>query len=134
MLSVALLPWTVRAQGVEDPPGLSSTVAGRVCDDRDGDGRCAAGEPGLAGVRLVLATGSEVRTDAQGRYHLTGVDSRTPDRTGGVHLRPGRHRLRVDLRSLPPGSRASPEAITVEVPWGAVVLQDFAIRIREESG
>jgi hypothetical protein len=134
MLSVALLPWAVRAQGaVEDPPGLSSTVAGRVCDDRDGDGRCAPGEPGLSGVRLVLATGSEVRTDAQGRYHLTGVDSRTPDRTGGVHLRPGRHRLRVDPRTLPPGSKPSPEAVTLEVPWGAVVLQDFAIRVRVES-
>lgn len=134
LLGAVLLPWTVRAQGVaEDPPALSSAVAGRVCEDHDGDGRCAPEEPGLAGVRLVLATGGEVRTDAQGRYHLAGVDSRTPDRTGGVHLRPGRHRLRVDLRSLPPGSRLSPEAVTVEVPWGAVVLQDFAIRVREET-
>ncbi|HYH99577.1 flagellar motor protein [Hyalangium sp.] len=134
MLGVAFLPWAAQAQQpVEDPPGLSSTLAGRVCDDRDGDGRCAPEEPGVPGVRLVLATGSEVRTDSRGRYHFTGVDSRTPDATGGVHLRPGRHRLRVDPRTLPPGGRASVEAATVEVPWGAVVLQDFAVRIRVES-
>ena len=134
ILAATLLPWAALAQQpVEDPAGLSSAIAGRVCDDRDGDGRCAPGEPGLSGVRLVLATGSEVLTDAQGRYHLTGVDSRTPDRTGGVHLRPGRHRVRVDERTLPPGGKVSPVAVTVEVPWGAAVLQDFAVRIRVES-
>jgi hypothetical protein len=134
ILAATLLPWAALAQqSVEDPAALSSTITGRVCDDRDGDGRCAPGEPGLPGVRLVLATGSEVLTDARGRYHLTGVDSRTPDRTGGAHLRPGRHRMRVDERTLPPGGKASPVAVTVEVPWGAAVLQDFAVLIRVES-
>ncbi|MFL5344340.1 MAG: flagellar motor protein, partial [Hyalangium sp.] len=134
ILAAVLLPWAGQAQqAVQDPPGLASTLAGRVCEDRDGDGVCGPDEPGLKGVRLVLATGSEVRTDEQGRYHLTGVDSRTPDATGGVHLRPGRHRIRVDPRTLPPGGRVSPEAVTVEVPWGAVVLQDFAVRVRVES-
>ncbi|MBN1208181.1 MAG: flagellar motor protein [Myxococcaceae bacterium] len=129
-----MLPGTVWAQlPVEDPPGLASTLAGRVCEDQNGDGHCGAEEPGLVGVRLVLATGREVLTDEQGRYHLTGVDARTPEATGGVHLRPGRHRLRVDERTLPPGGRVSPRGVTVEVPWGAVVLQDFAVRPRQES-
>ncbi len=133
-LGVALLSWTSQAQSpVADPAGLASTVAGRVCDDRDRDGRCGAADPGLGGVRLVLATGREVLTDAQGRYHLTGLDARTLEELGGLHLRPGRHRLRVDPRSLPPGGRVSPEAVTVEVPWGAVVLQDFVVRTREET-
>ncbi|MCP3105158.1 flagellar motor protein [Myxococcus sp. K15C18031901] len=124
-----LLAMPVWAQGVTaDVPSLASTIAGRVCDDVDGDGLCGADEPGLANVRLVLSTGREVRTDARGRFHLTGVDSRSPDATGGLHLRPGRHRLKVDARSLPASSRVSPEAATVEVPWGAVALQDFAVR------
>jgi len=127
-----LLTTPARAQGVTtDVPSLAATIAGRVCEDVDGDGRCGVDEPGLANVRLVLATGREVRTDARGRFHLTGVDSRTPDATRGFHLRPGRHRLKVDTRSLPASSRVSPEAATVEVPWGAVALQDFAVRLPE---
>ncbi len=134
IFAAVVLPWAALAQQpLEDPAGLSATIAGRVCGDRDGDGRCSPGEPGLPGVRVVLATGSEVLTDAQGRYHLTGVDARTPDVTGGANLRPGRHRVKVDPRTLPPGGKVSPEAVTVEVPWGAAVLQDFAVRIRVES-
>jgi hypothetical protein len=122
------------AQGsLEDAPGLASSIAGRVCNDLSDDGYCGPGEPGLAGVRLVLATGQEVLTDAQGRYHLTGLDARTPEATGGVHLRPGRHRLRVDSRTLPPGGTVRPEAATLEVTWGAVVLQDFAVRTRMDT-
>jgi hypothetical protein len=125
----ALLPCVAWGQGLSsDPASLASTLAGRVCRDVNGDGLCGPGEPGLADVRLVLATGREVRTDAHGRYHVTGVDARVPDATRGLHLRPGRHRLKVDPRSLPAASRVSPEAATVEVSWGAVVLQDFAVR------
>ncbi|WP_224242907.1 flagellar motor protein [Hyalangium gracile] len=130
ILAVVLLPGAVRAQqALEDAPSLAATLVGRVCEDQDGDGRCGPQEPGIQNVRIVFATGIEVRTDAQGRYHLTGMDSRTPDATGGLHLRPGRHRLRVDTRTLPSRGQVSPEAVTVEVPWGAVVLQDFAVRI-----
>ncbi|MEW6431985.1 MAG: hypothetical protein AB1730_10810, partial [Myxococcota bacterium] len=32
-------------------------VLGRVCVDRDGDGRCGADEPGLEAARVVLDTG-----------------------------------------------------------------------------
>lgn len=123
--------WAPRAWGQVsrvDPPGFAATLAGRVCLDTNEDGRCGADEPGLSNIRLVLATGREVRTDAQGRYHFTGLDARTPDTTGGLHLRPGRHRVRVDARTLPAASVVVPEGATVEVPWGAAVLQDFAVR------
>ncbi|WP_224360725.1 flagellar motor protein [Hyalangium versicolor] len=134
ILAALLVPWAVHAQqSAEDPPALSATIAGRVCEDRNGDGLCSPDEPGIKNVRLVLATGSEVRTDEHGRYHLTGVDSRTPDATGGLHLRPGRHRLRVDPRTLPPYGQVNPKAATVEVSWAAVVLQDFAVRIPEAA-
>jgi hypothetical protein len=128
-LCLSLLPGAARAQLARaEPSELTAAIAGRVCRDLDGDGRCAPEEPGLADVRLVLATGREVRTDARGRYHFAEVDARGPDMTGGVHLRPGRQRLRVDPRTLPPDSEATPEAVTVEVPWAAGVLQDFAVR------
>ncbi len=132
-LCVFLLPAAAWAQLARaDAQELAAAIVGRVCRDLNEDGRCAPEEPGLADIRLVLATGREVRTDAQGRYHFAGVDARAPDVTGGVHLRPGRHRVRVDARTLPPDSEASPEAVTVEVPWAAVVLQDFAVRTRPE--
>ena len=134
VLCLALVPLATRAQLARtDPPELAAAIAGRVCRDLDGDGQCAAEEPGLAGVRLVLATGREARTDARGRYHFIPVDARSPDVTGGVHLRPGRQRIRVDARTLPPDSEATPEAATVEVPWAGVVLQDFAVRTRAEA-
>jgi hypothetical protein len=129
LVAALLLPLVSAAQGLaSDTASLASTIAGRVCWDVNGDGRCGADEPGLPDVRLVLTTGREVRTDAHGRYHVNGVDSRMPDATGGLHLRPGRQRLKVDPRTLPAASRVSPEAATVEVPWGAAVLQDFVVR------
>ncbi|HYO53763.1 flagellar motor protein [Archangium sp.] len=132
-LCLLLLSGSARAQLARvEPSELAAAIVGRVCRDLDGDGRCSPGEPGLADVRLVLATGREVRTDARGRYHFAEVDARGPDVTGGVHLRPGRQRLRVDSRTLPPDSEATPEAVTVEVPWAAVVLQDFAVRTLAE--
>ncbi|WP_426752856.1 flagellar motor protein [Myxococcus sp. Y35] len=124
-----LLPLGTWAQALSlDTPSQASTIAGRVCQDLDGDGQCGADEPGVADVRLVLSTGRDVRTDAQGRYHITGVDARVPDAVRGLHLRPGRHRLKVDARSLPVTSRVHPAGATLEVPWGAAVLQDFAVR------
>ncbi len=126
---VSLLPLGAWAQALSlDTPSQASTIAGRVCQDLDGDGRCGVDEPGLPNVRLVLTTGRDVRTDAQGRFHITGVDARVPDAVRGLHLRPGRHRLKVDTRSLPVSTQVSPEGATLEVPWGAVVLQDFAVR------
>ncbi|ATB40409.1 flagellar motor protein [Cystobacter fuscus] len=127
-------PGTARAQlARQEPPELAAAITGRVCRDEDADGRCAPGEPGLPGIRLVLASGREVLTDAQGRYHFTQVDARGPDATGGLHLRPGRHRLRLDTRTLPADSVPSPEAVTLEVPWAAGVLQDFAVRLQGET-
>ncbi|MFP2909926.1 hypothetical protein ACLESD_33775, partial [Pyxidicoccus sp. 3LFB2] len=69
LCTVLLLPALAGAQGLSaDTASMASTIAGRVCQDVDGDGRCGADEPGLPDVRLVLTTGREVRTDARGRY------------------------------------------------------------------
>ncbi|MBF5044222.1 flagellar motor protein [Aggregicoccus sp. 17bor-14] len=134
LLAALLLASPALAQVAVTPaPWLEGTVVGRVCEDQDADGLCAPGEPGLAHVRLVLSDGREVLTDAQGRFHFAGLEARRPDDTRGLHLRPGRYRLKVDARTLPPGTLLPVQGATVELPWGALALQDFAVR-REASG
>jgi hypothetical protein len=111
---------------------LSGAIAGRVCVDLNRDGRCAADEPGYPNLRLVLETGQQVITDRFGRYHLARVGSRVPE-AAPLRLRQGRHRLRVDARTLPPETRVLPEAATLELPMGALVVQDFAVQELEAT-
>jgi hypothetical protein len=124
----ALLVWVVLAQVQVTSTFDDGAIIGRVCDDTDGNGRCDEGEPGLAGVQVALETGLVSLTDALGRYHLAAVSARVPDASHGGRLLPGRHRLGVDPRWLPEGTTASPAAATLEVPMGALVLQDFALQ------
>lgn len=111
-----------------DRSGLEGIVAGRVCRDLDGDGACAADEPGVGGVRLVMASGQDLRTDAQGRYSVAALESRVPLFDDVGRMTRGRHRLRVDPRSLPAGLSPARDAVTFEVPMGGAVLVDFALR------
>ena len=105
----------------------AGAIVGRVCRDLDGDGQCADAEPGLAGVRVVLETGQEATTDLQGRYHLAALPARAPSALRGIHLSSGRHRLRLDVRTLPPGVAAAHPSVTVELPMSGLALQDFAL-------
>lgn len=100
-------------------------ILGRVCLDVDGDGACSADEPGVAGARVFLETGLFAVTDAQGRYHLAAVPARTPQPEG--RLATGRHRVKVDARTLAAGALVRPNGATLEVPFGALVARDFAV-------
>ncbi len=76
--AAALVPAAAGAQvvsiGAAREPGGS--IAGRVCVDRDGDGRCGEREPGVTGARI-LGEGGEVATaGADGRFHLFEVAGR----------------------------------------------------------
>lgn len=118
--------------------GLPSTfdlgaVVGRVCHDLDGDGRCGADEPGVAAARVVLESGLTAVTDADGRWHLAGVSSRSPDTFAGGRLLPGRHRARVDTRWLSDGATVLPAGATFEVPMGGLAVVDFAVRLPERT-
>jgi hypothetical protein len=127
-LSVAV--WALSAGAQSLATGDSDTagaIIGRVCRDLDGDGLCGADEPGVPGARVVLETGQQAITDAQGRYHLAAVPARAPSLLRGAHLEPGRHRVKLDTRSLSPTSRVTTPAATVEVPMAGLVLQDFAV-------
>ncbi|WP_189169478.1 hypothetical protein [Pilimelia anulata] len=60
------------------PPAAAGSagvsVEGRVYHDRDNDGRRAADEPGLPGLRLQEpSTGASAVTDAAGRYRIDGL-------------------------------------------------------------
>ncbi len=105
-------------------------IVGRACDDLNANGTCEPDEPGLPGVHVLLETGLQATTDAAGRYHLAAVGARTFDGSQGGRQLPGRHRLGVDARWLPQGTTVAPAAVTVEVPMGGLVLQDFAITSR----
>ncbi len=127
-----LLCAAARAQpSTEDPSGLFGVILGRVCEDEDADGACGASEPGVGGVRLVLETGQWCLTDLQGRYHLAGLSARQllPNLAGtDLRFAHGRHRVKVDPRSLPAGLHEGALAATVLVPSGAAVGLNFAVR------
>ena len=77
-LWAVLLPGAARAQalslGLAREPG--GTVVGRVCLDRDADGRCGAGDPGVAGARVLGEGGQIAIADGEGRFHLLEVPGR----------------------------------------------------------
>lgn len=136
MTAAAALLWAVAAAQL--PPGSRldrAAIAGRVCSDTDGDGRCQASEPGLVGVRVMLETGFWAVTDSNGAYHFADVPGRTPEREGaGVRLVLGRHRVRVDPLTLQSGAQVTPRGATLELPMGGVVTQDFAVAPFERAG
>jgi uncharacterized repeat protein (TIGR01451 family) len=75
---------------VEDPIFDQGTVLGRVfCDS--GDGELGPEAQGLPGARVYMDTGFFADTDVEGKYHFRGVP-------------PGRHVIKVDPNTVPPGS------------------------------
>ena len=66
-------------------------LVGNVYADCNADGERTAGEPGIPGVRLFLEDGTNVTTDAQGRYSLYGLRAQT-------------HVLKLDRTTLPAGA------------------------------
>ena len=85
-----------------DPTFDCTDVIGKVFDDRNRNGYPDAGEPGIAGVRLVTVKGEIVTTDAEGRYHIACADIPNGDR-GSNYI------LKLDVRSLPTGFRLTTE-------------------------
>jgi len=131
-IALALAAWV--AGQVPLPSSLDDgAVLGRVCVDRDGDGRCAPDEPGLEAARVVLDTGLTAVADAQGRFHLAAVAGRAPDASGGGRLLPGRHRAKLDHRWLVEGATVQPDGVTFELPMGALVIVDFAVRLPDQA-
>jgi len=99
-------------------PSALGTIQGMVFEDRNGNGVRDAGEPGLAGARLTLATLSGIVVGTR----LTGAD--------GLYafgdLAPGTYRL---TESNPPGTvSTTPDTVLLPVAGGSVVVFDFGDR------
>ena len=89
-------------QIVPSPVFDCSEIIGKVFDDKDKDGYQSKDEDGLAGVRLVTATGLTITTDKHGRYHI--ACAAVPNGNIGSNFI-----LKMDERTLPTGYRITTE-------------------------
>ena len=92
---------------VPDPTFDCTDVTGKVYDDANRNGYQDGDEAGLAGVRLVTATGLAATTDTHGRYHITCAI--TPNESRGSNFV-----LKLDDRTLPSGFRPSTRPVEVQ--------------------
>ncbi|MBS0201192.1 MAG: OmpA family protein, partial [Proteobacteria bacterium] len=80
-------------------------------------------ERGLPGVRLGTVEGLLMETDRYGRFHLVGID-------GGRWARGRNFLVKVDVATLPPGSRFTTENPRVfRIPPGVPVRFDFGVQV-----
>ncbi len=92
---------------VPDPTFDCTDVTGKVFDDNNRNGFQDDDEGGLAGVRLVTATGLAVTTDSYGRYNITCAI--VPNEMRGSNFV-----IKLDDRTLPSGFRASTRPVQVQ--------------------
>jgi uncharacterized repeat protein (TIGR01451 family) len=123
---------TVRVVG--DPTFDCPDLIGKVFDDLNANGIEDAGEPGIAGVRLITAQGLLVTTDAQGRYHIA-----CPVMPGDIGTN---FILKLDERTLPSGYRLTtdnPETIRLtagkvsKLNFGATIHQVVRIEVNDAA-
>ncbi|MBI4356126.1 MAG: DUF11 domain-containing protein [Candidatus Omnitrophica bacterium] len=104
-----------------DPLFTLSTLLGKVFVDANGNGRQDRDEPGLADIRLATEEGVTVTTDTAGRFHL-------PD------LLPGRHLLKLDRTTLPPGASLTTEHTRlITATDGSLSKVNFGVRLGREA-
>ncbi|MBB3711685.1 hypothetical protein FHS00_001256 [Limimaricola variabilis] len=97
-------------------------VVGRVFEDRDGDGRADADEPGLGGMVLRAPGGETVLTDAHGRF---SVPCAMLPRAGiGSNMQ-----LKLDERALPEGwIPSTPNPQVTRLTRGKMARMDFGVQ------
>jgi uncharacterized repeat protein (TIGR01451 family) len=104
---------------VPDPELDQGLLLGRVFCDANGDGRVSAGERGVPNARVYLDNGTYAVTDETGKYHLRNID-------------PGLHLLKLDVDTLPVGSRTTTAvARVVQFTRGLPAKVDFGATCRE---
>jgi len=102
-----------------DPTFDCSDVIGKVFDDLNNDGYQDKGEPGLAGIKLATARGLNVRTDVNGRYHITCAMIPRGD-IGSNFI------IKLDEDSLPQGYKVTSEnPRVVRLTKGKMVKANF---------
>jgi hypothetical protein len=145
-LGAALGPAAARPQGqavvLGTASGPGATVLGRVCLDLDGDRRCAAAEPGVAGARVLGEGGQVALADGEGRFHLLEVPDRVvlPDRAayGGHALAVEGLGVRRAFELAPVGAAQVDLAVPAREPPAAPALAPAGVAgrepVREEDG
>ena len=79
-------------------------------------GQPTSNDPSLQGIKIITEQGFVITTDGYGRFSVPG-------------LKPGRHVLRLDERTLPPGAElTTPKAVIVDARPGLPVKVNFGIR------
>jgi hypothetical protein len=122
------------------PDPASGAVAGRVCEDLDGDGACGELEPGIPGARVLLSDGTFAVADLRGRYHLAAAPVRRAQLLGsgaGTFAREGYGRVLVKLDAGGLGRPAVVRGgVRRVVELGPAMLQavDFAVAPRSTAG
>jgi hypothetical protein len=105
------------------PTFRCADAIGKVFDDSNLSGYQDEGEVGLPSITLVTARGLEVRTDSNGRFHITCVLEPNPDRGSNFIIK-------LDERSLPVGYRLTTENPRVErATPGKILKVDFGAAI-----
>ncbi len=113
---------------IPDPTFDCTDVTGKVFNDANRDGYQGEDEEGLAGVRLVTATGLVASTDAYGRYHITCAI--VPNENRGSNFV-----LKLDDRTLPSGFRASTRPVQVQrATRGKALRLNFGASIHRVVG
>ena len=98
-------------------------VIGKVFNDANLNGVQDDGEPGLARVRVVTATGLEAMTDQYGRFHITCAITANENRGSNFVLK-------LDDRTLPSGFRLSTDQVQIKRATNGKALKfDFGASI-----
>jgi len=85
--------------------------------DANANGRQDRDEPGLPDIRLATEEGVTVTTDTDGRYHFP-------------EILPGRHVLKLDQTTLPPGATLTTEHTRlVKATDGSLSKVNFGVRL-----
>jgi len=114
---------TAEVQVVGEAIFSRSLVIGKVFNDINEDGVQQEGEAGIANVRIASVSGSTVRTDAHGRYHIDDIKVKRFTR--------GRHFiLKTDPSTLPPKSAFTTEnPRVIRLTQGLVQKINFGVKL-----
>lgn len=110
---------TAVVEFLPEPTFDCTPVIGRVFEDENRNGYHDAGEPGLAGARLLSVNGDIVETDEHGRYHVPCAV--VPDAERGSN-----YVLKTDMQSLPLGFEMTTQnPLIVRATRGKAIRMNF---------
>ncbi len=118
---------TAQVQVIGEPLFTASLVAGKVFNDLNANGVQDPDEKGIAGIRIITASGQIIITDSFGRYHLDGFYVSHSSRGQNIVLK-------VDPNSVPAGMVFTTEnPRVIRITQGLMGKVNFGLRIPPEA-